>query len=451
MVSSLRPSSGPVSRPRLISTLSWILYDFANTAYSMNVVSLYFGTWMIIDLGQSDAVVSIANSLSMILVALTLPVLGDWSDWKGKKLVPLFVFTALCVTGTAVLGVLHDILTAGPVLVTAAIVIYMVANYSFQGGLVFYNALLPVVSTPRSLGRVSGYGVAMGYLGAIIGLVAAQAFVEGSVFGYHLPFLAAGGTEASFVPTAALFLFFAIPIFIFVRDPHIRHQAGSWTIAKSYRKVFKTLRDTRKHRGLLRFLVAKLLYEDAIQTVIIFMGVYTQEVMGFSRGEANTFFVVIIPSAVLGSALCGILTDHYGPHRTLMSVVLLWVIGLVAMILNHSEPVFWGLGAVLGALLGSTWTAARPLLVTLVPREMLGEFFGLYALSGKVAAITGPLLWSLTSWVTRPWGTDVQYKTAIAVLCGVMVIGLWVLRGVPDLHAQYKYASSPESDPTVSR
>ncbi|MBN1543442.1 hypothetical protein JW992_14980, partial [candidate division KSB1 bacterium] len=243
-----------VPKPRLISTISWILYDLANTAYSMNVVSLYFGTWVIIHLGQPDLVVSLANSISMALVALTLPVLGDWSDCKGKKLFSLFVFTAVCILGTAFLGGWDIILsklavssTIGPdavwsnaplILGVLIVFTFILANYAYQGGLVFYNALLPAVSTPRTLGRVSGYGVALGYLGSIMGLLVAQVYVEGEILGFDLPGMVKQGPAAAFLPTALLFLVFAIPIFFFVPEPPLRPESRrSWNLKQSYRRV----------------------------------------------------------------------------------------------------------------------------------------------------------------------------------------------------------------------
>ncbi|MBD3384500.1 MFS transporter [candidate division KSB1 bacterium] len=432
-------------KPKFRATVSWILYDFANTAYSMNVVSLYFVTWIIIDLGQNDFFVSLANSLSMILVALFMPVLGDWSDWRGKKLSPLFGFTVVCILGTLSLGILGRSIDQPALLLPLVFFVFVVANFAYQGGLVFYNALLPVVSTPRTLGRVSGYGVALGYLGAIIGLMVAGIFVDGSFFAIEVPFVDAGGTISAFIPTAILFALFAIPIFIFVKEPAVESRAPQgWSIIKSYKKIIHTLRDTQKYPGLARFLIAKFFYEDSIQTVIIYMGVYTQTVMGFSLAEAKLFFVVVIPSAVVGSAVCGILTDHYGPKRTLIAVIAFWVLCLMVVVLNSSSLVFWILGTIIGALLGSTWTAARPLLVSLVPQEMLGEFFGLYALSGKVAAILGPLVWSSVTFLLIEFTIVIRYRVAIAVLAVLMLIGLLILRGVPDYHSRYKFSQKQD-------
>ncbi|MBN1559441.1 MFS transporter [candidate division KSB1 bacterium] len=428
------------SRPTLTSIIAWILYDFANTAYSMNVVSLYFSTWIVIELAQSDFWVSIVNSLSMFLVAVTMPVLGDWSDRKNKKLLALFIFTAACIIGTFSLGVAGMTISSLHLLIPIVLSIYVISNYSYQGGLVFYNALLPAVSTPKTLGRVSGYGVAIGYLGSAAGLLIGGLFVDGSKFGFAVPGIHAGGTVAAFMPTAILFLIFAIPIFVFVREPVIEVSDDHWDLKSSYKKVWNSIKSTQKYPGLLRFLIAKFLYEDSIQTIVIFMAVYTQAVMGFSKEATNTFFVIVIPAAVIGSIICGILTDHYGPKKTLLGVILAWIIALITLISTMNEALFWFLGASVGILLGSTWTAARPLLVTLVPKENIGEFFGLYALSGKAAAITGPLLWSTVTMICNDYGDIIKYKAAVGSLVLVMIAGLIVLWRVPDFHRKNKFS-----------
>lgn len=426
--------------PSTISTISWILYDFANTAYSMNVVSLYFPVWIINELGQSDMKVSLVNSISMLLVALTMPVLGDWSDRKTKKIPALFIFTMLCILGTFSIGAFGRELSTLSLLIPIALVLYVISNYSYQGGLVFYNALMPAVSTPKTIGRISGYGVAIGYLGSAAGLLVGGLFVDGSKFGLSIPGIDAGGTVASFIPTAILFLIFAIPVFLFVKEPRLAVEDKHWTLKSSYKKVWNSLVSTTRHPGLLRFLIAKFLYEDSIHTIIIFMGVYTQSVMGFTSEETNSFFVIVIPAAVLGSIFCGILTDHYGPKKTLVGVVIAWIISLCLIIITMDRTLFWILGGAVGILLGSTWTAARPLLITLVPEESVGEFFGLYALSGKAAAIIGPIIWGTITMILASYGSVIKYKSAIAALTLTMIAGLVVLWRVPDFHKERKFA-----------
>jgi MFS transporter, UMF1 family len=422
-----------LDKPRLLAVLSWILYDFADTAFSMNIVSLYFSTWIIINLHQSDAYVSFANSFSMILVALTMPVLGDWSDHKGRKLLPLALFSGVCIVGTALIGILGYYLLDVTLLMILVILVFVVTNYGYQGALVFYNALLPSVSTPRTVGRISGYGVGIGYLGAVFGLMVARIFVEGNFYGLEIPGIDGGGTVAVFMPTALFYLLFAVPLFLFVREPFpTSNKTSTWSVKDSYKKIFRTLADTQKHPGLLRFLIATLLYSDSIETVILFMGIYVQSVVGFNLAETNNFFILVIPSAIAGSAICGILTDHYGPKKTLNWVILLWVAAMIAIISTDNRTMFWILGGAVGALMGSTWTASRPLLISLVPKENLGEFFGLYALSGKVAAVIGPLLWSTVTFIFRDYGDHFKYKAAIAVLAINMLIGWVVLLKVPD-------------------
>ncbi|MBN2011093.1 MFS transporter [candidate division KSB1 bacterium] len=423
------------SKPRRLTTFSWILYDFANTIYSMNVVTMYFSTWIVVDLGRGDRVVGTANSLSMIFVALTLPILGEISDRFQRRMPFLFIYTLACVLATIGIGVIGQTGLDIGIKILWAVLLYIVANYAYQGGLVFYNSLLPYVCTPRSIGRVSGYGVALGYFGSIFGLIIALPFVEGSLYGLKIPFIEAGGSVAAFVPSGLLFMVFAIPIFIFVKDPASTSSQFNHTIniKESFSKVWDSLSNTRKYPGVTRFLVAKYFYEDAIQTIIIFMAVYAQKVMGFSKGETTTFFIIVIPFAIIGSALCGIVTDHFGPKKTLMIVLFGWIIALSLLIMTMNITVFWILSASVGIFMGSTWTAARPLLISLVPQKMLGEFFGLYSFSGKLAAIAGPLIWSVVVDVFNDRGDVFKYKAAIFSLLILMLIGIWILRKVPNI------------------
>jgi MFS transporter, UMF1 family len=421
-------------KPQLRTTISWIGYDFANTIYSMNVVTMYFSTWIIIDLNLGDQFVSYANSISMILVALTLPILGEISDRFHRKMPFLLAYTLVCILGTAGIGMVGYFVSAIQLKLLWAVVFFIIANYAYQGGLVFYNATLPYVCTERTLGRISGYGVAIGYLGALVGLILVLPFVEGSVYGLKIPWIHSGGSAASFIPTAMFFLIFAIPTFLYVKDPVWAgtHERTKLNLRQSFKKVWDGLSNTRKYPGVTRFLVAKYFYEDAIETIIIFMAVYAQKVVGFSKTETTTFFMLTIPSAIIGSVLFGIATDHFGPKKTLISVLVGWVVSIIIVTLTMQRWVFWIMGSAVGVFMGSTWTSSRPLLISLVPKDMLGEFFGLYSFSGKLAAIAGPLLWALVVGACANYGDVFKYKAAVATLGVLMVIGLVILIKVPD-------------------
>lgn len=421
-------SQPPDSKLRVFS---WTFYDFANTIYSMNVVSLYFSLWITVDNGREDILVSAANSISMVLVMLTMPILGAISDQIRRRMPFLMGLTGGCILFTALIGLVGGSGLGTGVRVWSALLFFTLANYAYQGGLVFYNALLPEVSTPATMGRISGYGVALGYLGAIVGLVLVMPFNQGSVLGLETPFIAGGGRVATFVPTALFFLLFSLPIFLFVREkaagPGYRPQVD-WK--DGYRRVRSFFLNHRRYPGVARFLAAKFFFENGISAVIIFMAVYAVKVMGFTDEVVMTFLLVSTTAAVAGSYVCGQLVDRWGARKTLLAVLLGWILTLTLVLATDSRPVFWAAGSLIGISLGGTWTASRPLMVSLVPEKMLGEFFGLYAFSGKAAAIFGPLIWGLVVISFSHLGV-VKYKLAVGSLLLLILIGLLILRSVP--------------------
>ena len=498
-----------------LPAFSWILYDFANTIYSMNVVTMYFSLWITVNLARADMWVSVSNSLSMALVAVTMPILGAYSDFYSKRLRFLWWFTLACVLGTAAIGVVGYTMPIGLLLVLLAAVFYVVANYAYQGALVFYNALLPVVAPPSRMGKISGFGVGMGYLGAIVGLLLVMPFVQGEIsfFGWHVrplqgrwetiasmpghqrvyldttvtandnyqyritlgkaaqaPLKASSkdtvitlagrsrraivialplaedspqlielqrrvsgwGRIGSFIPTGILFFLFALPIFLFVKEPAMPRQGvGPPKLREAFRDVWQSLSDTRRYPGVLRFFIAKFFYEEGIQTAIIFMAVYAVKVMGFSNEILIPFFMLTTSAAAVGSSLFGYVTDRLGPKPTLLLVIGGWLVCLTVIVLVHAQFWFWILGGLVGIFMGSTWTSARPLLITLVPREKLGEFFGLYSLSGKAAAIFGPLVWGGVVALLAPYGDQVRYRGAVLSLMLIMAVGFVLLWRVP--------------------
>lgn len=518
---------------RKLAVFSWILYDFANTIYSMNVVSIYFALWITVNLAKEDLWVSVGNSLSMFFVALTMPFLGTLSDFLKRRIAFLLVFTLVCVLATASIG-MAGYFFDGILLVVSAVILFTLANYAYQGALVFYNALLPQLTTPKNMGKISGYGVAAGYLGAILGLLMVMPFAEGQVSFLNLEFKsfnseyreiarispqsdvfldteilrepnysyqiqrvtnrvadttfhvansdtvitrASGekqrairinwttlpetaenstwillrrengwGRVGTFIPTAILFLIFAIPIFLFIKDSPLKSETKDRqkiSFFKTLRTVWDGLSNTRKYPGVLRFLIAKFFYEEGIQTAIIFMGVYAVKVMGFSNDVIIPFFMVTTSAAVVGSFIFGYVTDRLGPKHTLVLVILGWVVCLGILLLTSTQTYFWIIGSFVGIFMGSTWTSARPLLLTLVPPNMAGEFFGLYSFSGKAASIIGPLIWGLTVYLLGDQPDVIKYKAAVGSLAVLMFIGLVLLLKVPNL--KFNPAEHPSS------
>ncbi|MCK4225223.1 MAG: MFS transporter, partial [candidate division Zixibacteria bacterium] len=298
----------------------------------------------------------------------------------------------------------------------------------------------------------SGWGVALGYVGAISGLLLVKPFVDGHIFSFNLPFTQ-GGRQNAFIPTALFFLLFSLPIFLWVKEkvPKIPEKIK---IREAFRRVWDGISNTKKFPGVLKFLLAFYFFADAIATVNIFMAVYAQVVMGFPDSVKIWFFIVATTFAVIGSFLCGYVTDLIGPKKTLIFVVLGWILCLSVVMFTANKTLFWIMGPLIGICMGSTWTASRPLLTGLVPKGALGQFFGLYALSGKVAAVAGPLLWGAAVLyfkadnpivqnvvsLLRGFGftfshqviLTIQYRFAIGILILMMVTGFIILLKVPD-------------------
>jgi UMF1 family MFS transporter len=426
----------------------WAIYDFANTIFSMNILTLYFAGWVILDHGLEDIWYSLTFSISMLLAAVSMPVLGAISDVSGQKKRYLLLLTLGCVLATFSLGIIARLPVTVQIEMLLALIVFGIANYCFEGGLVFYNALLPEVSHHRRMGQISGLGVSLGYLGAIAGMFMVLPFVQGKI-----PLFNPAGKENAFIPTAILFLLFSLPIFFRIKSEH-KPKTHKLKVKAAFKSVWQDLKDTKKYPGVLRFLVSDFMFEDAIATVILFMAVYTQAVMGFGEGEKTLLFAVSTTAAAIGSLGCGWVTDRIGPKKTLSLVIWGWIITLISVALTSNITLFWLLGSLTGIFLGSTWTASRPLLANLAPREKLGQFFGLYSLSGRAAAIIGPLVWgavvlyckrdsvvvNLLSHILSAFGVtlsdsilrSIEYRLAVLALALMMLAGWIFYRKVPD-------------------
>jgi len=398
----------------------WILYDFANTIFSLNILSLYFALWVTGDLTGGEYLYPPAFSLSMVAVALASPVLGSLADRFGKKKF-LVLFTLLCVGATASLALSREVLSA--------LGLFVVANFSYQIGLVFYNSLLPAVSTPENQGRVSGLGVSLGYVGAVFGMYLIYPFVEPAVY-QKLPawlqvivgtfmvqdLAPAAGTQRvnAFLPAALLFLFFSLPLFFGVHEP-LRNRMPS-SKGSVLREIWATLCALPGQRHLALFLLANFLYLDVIHTVILVMAIYAEKAIGFSsQGAINLLIAISTVAAILASYVWGWLCDRRPLKGVMLWVLGVWMGALILAMGITSQREFYAVGVLAGVGLGGVWVVSRLCLLALAPRERIGEYFGLYGVTGKVAAVVGPLVWSGVL-LLFSYREDLKYRAAIAAL-----------------------------------
>ena len=425
-MASAAPSTGPASRARGLAGLTpsgraivpaaWSLYDFANTIFSFAVVSGAIGLYLNDQFGARDGGVLLAVSvaLSVGLNALVSPILGAISDRGGRRMPFLLAFTALCIAST------FFIADVAPLV---GLVLFIVANFSYQAALIYYDATLKTVSYAESRGRLSGIGTAIGYCGTIVvGLL---------ILLLDVP------VEARFRLAAALYLVFAIPIFLVVKEPRAHDELRAADVIASFGQLRTSIEHARAVPGLGRFLVGRFFYSDAVNTVIVVMSVVTTEALGVSDAAANGILLGLTIVAIAMSFLWGWLADRIGPKRTLLIVLASWAVGLViggvAIGLGPAGlPPFLVAGAILGSGLGGVTVADRVLMMRLSPPDRIGEFFGLYGLVGKGSQVIGTLLYGLTLFLFLDRLGNGAYQLAVLSLLVTMVIGVWLIWPVRD-------------------
>ncbi len=398
-----------------VEALSWALYDFANTIFSFAIVSYAMSLWAIQFLGESDGLTWFgwAVSASVLVNAAVSPVLGAMSDRMGRRKPFLLVFTLLAITATAAIGFVD---------IGLGLLAFAIANFAYQAALIYYDALLPDVARDGARGRLSGIGVALGYMGTI---------VAGLLFRFTTD-ADGNSTAASFVLVASLFGLFSIPIFLRVRERQPTGRPFSAVDAvRSWSQLAASIRHAREVPGLGRFLIARFFYTDPVSTAIVVMSAFATQAVGFTSGEALNILLLLTVVAVAASFGWGALNDRIGPRRTLVFVLAAWTVGLVILALVLEPIPFLVAGAVLGAGLGGVGVTDRLLLMRLAPPERIGEMLGVYGLVGKLSAIVGPALYTNIVAALLPSLDRGAYQVGIVSLLALLAIGFVLLRGVP--------------------
>ena len=404
---------------------SWLLFDFANTSFSVMMVTFAFPLFFknVICKGEpmGDALWGFSISLSMLLVALISPVLGAAADYSGKRKRFLLFFTVASVLATATLSFF------GPGMVAAAVILFIIANMGFEGGLVFYDAYIKELASPKSIGRVSGYGFAMGYLGAFSILLVVNPLLSKGIVLSNMP-----NVQMSFLVVALFFALFAAPLFLVLRDEKKddRPAISFASLISSIKEVRYTVQHIMSYPDLVRFLLAYFFYNDAILTVIAFSSIYAQNSLGFTTGELIQFFMLVQTTAIGGSVIFGFVTDKIGPQKTIVMTLMIWFVVIFAAIFADSKELFFYTGMLAGMSMGSSQAASRSMMALLTPQEHVTEFFGFYdGTFGKASAIVGPLVFGL---VSAQAGSQ---KVALASLLLFFTLGLLLMTRVRSIRS----------------
>jgi UMF1 family MFS transporter len=387
---------------------SWILYDFANSSYSAVIAAVVFPVYYVQVVvgnegGRGDLWWGRAISLSMALVALSSPFLGGIADFGGWKKRFLFLYTALSVAAIAALSSLQE----GMALPGFALIV--LANLGMEGGLVFYNSFLPRIAPPSHQGRVSAWGYGVGYLGSILSLLLA------------LPLVRSGQFASTWLMVACFFALFSLPAFFYLPPDEAGSPSLLAVAVGGAKQVWKSLREMTKGEEIRRFLLSYLLYEDGVNTVIVFSSVFAATTLGFSATGLVYLYLTVQLFALLGAFALARPTDLWGAKKVVILSLLLWTVAVSSAFLVRTQAQFWSLSGLAGLGLGTIQAASRALFARLVPPGKEAEYFGVYSLVGKSSAILGPLLFGILS---SSFGSQ---RPAILAVAAFFLSGMLVL------------------------
>jgi UMF1 family MFS transporter len=368
------------------SQISWCLYDFGNSAFTTVIVTVAYSVYFTEVVAPLNGVTlwGRAVALSMLIVAVISPLLGTLADRSGRKRAFIGVFTLLASFFT---GLLYFV-KAGDV--TKGILFFVIANISYNAALTFYDAFLKELVPPHQIGRLSGYGWATGYVGGFCSLLLVFPLIKGGFAAESLPLF-----RLSFVVTAFFFLFFSVPTLIWVRDKPILTPQASLSLIPSLREGFCHLGKTIQQlpRPLVLFFIAYFFYNDAINTIIVYASIFATRTLHFSAFDLVLYFIITQVSAAAGAFLFAPLTDRWGAKKTISVTLVFWVFIVVGAYFVETRTAFYVLGLAAGAMMGPTQAASRALLAHFAPDGAGAEFFGLFALTGKISASLGPLVY----------------------------------------------------------
>ena len=417
-----------VSKPRL-STGSWILYDFSDTIFSASILTFYFPLWITEDNDTSDALFAVALSLSMLIVVLTAPLFGTISDRMNRRIPLLAASVISCSICTALIGMFGGLSTG--------IILFIAANFFYQTGLIFYYSLLVNVSSEKGRGIVSGIGIGAGYIGLIF------------AFLIFAPIVDEQGNQAAFLPTAALYIVFALPLLLIVKERGARRDINLKLVSDSYRQLYATFQRARKHTNFFRFLISRFMYMEGINTVTSFFVIYLVEVGDFEESDAREMIIIAVLIAIVASWATGFLVSREGPKKVLSIGLAVWAALALAATLASASWMFWSIAVVMGFFWATPQIADRVLLTRLAPHGQVGEFFGLFQMSGRLSAIIGPALWGLTTWGLLSLG-DTRYRIAVLIVALFIIAGVILLATVKDRREEADIVIDSVSEPSVT-
>jgi MFS transporter, UMF1 family len=410
-----------------LPVLSWALYDFANTIFSSNVNTIFFPLYVSETVGKSESLnqiastfISYANALASFFLVVFSPLYGTWIDRTGRRKKWLGIFTALSVAATLLMGIAgysnHGNFIFGlPASFVITVLLFVAAKFFYHSSLVFYDSMISSLGNKQEIPLISGFGVAVGYVGTLVGLAV-------------YPFVGEKDYYRAFIPSALLFLLFSLPLFFFVKEEAdaLKRKAGFFA---GYRDIYATFKEMKKYQSIFTFMIAYFFLNDAVATTIAIMSVYAKAIAGFTAGEFILLYLVSTVSSIIGSFLFGYITRSRGAKKAVLYVGIMMCIALAIGALAYSKLSLWIAGSLFGVSLGAMWVTSRTYIVELSPKDKQGQFFGLFAFSGKVSAIIGPTIYGSITLLLHSYG-NIANRLAMGSLLVMVLLGIFFLRKV---------------------
>ena len=421
----MKNGQGPETREGLAA---WCLYDWANSAYPTVITTFVFAAYFTKSVAV-DPIIGTSQwgwtmSISALLVALVGPLLGAIADHSGKRKPWLFFFTLIsAVSATSLWFVTPETHS-----IIRALILVGVGTFSFEVGMIFYNAMLPDLSPPEKIGRWSGWGWGFGYVGGLCCLtISLVAFVQPETPSFGLDKETAEHLRVSGPIVGFWILIFAIPLFIFTPDQPSRHGLFD-SIGLGFKSLFKTFKQGTKYVNVFRFLIARMIYTDGLNTLFAFGGIYAVGSFNFSFQDLILFGIGINITAGLGAICFAWVDDWIGPKQTILISITALIILSSTLLIIENTTLFWYFGLGLGIFIGPAQSASRSFMAQLSPPKMKTGMFGMFALSGKATAFLGPALLALLTYVFT------SQRAGMASIIVFFIIGGVLLFRVNDPH-----------------
>lgn len=401
---------------------AWAMYDFANSGYTTVVLAAVFNAYFV-NVVANDApwatlAWTLALSASYLLGMFVMPALGAYADLHASKKKLMGLATIGCVAGTAALALI------GPGDLALAVAAIVVSNVCFSAGVTLNSAFLPELARPEALGKVSGWGWSLGYLGGLFALALG--------LGYVLWAQSRGLPATHYVPvtmliTAAVFALAVVPTFTTLRERAAPRGAGTVgsVLKESTQRLRQTLSGIGEFRDFGWLTLCGLFYQGGLSVVIALAAIYAQQVMNFGTAQTMVLILAVNVTAALGAFLFGYAQDAIGHKPALALTIAGWILMVLIAGLSSGVAWFWVAANIAGLCMGSSQSAGRAMVGAFAPEHRRAEFYSLWNVALWLSAVIGPLTYGLITWVT-----DNNHRLAMLATGLYFVAGLLVLARV---------------------